>query len=492
MNDEQRQVIGDQIERDDPALTKLIIGREGPSFNPYNYRPHDCDWEREGNALGKNTHIEELVIKFSIDDATTDELHMFCRGLSGNKSIEKVVIERVDILNDIYNMLGPFFEQSGNIQHLVVFISRNEVSLISSDMVNKLSLLLKKFNTLKEFRITARLSNDAMKRLINSLGSHTRMTKLNLGLNRIGRSGMKALASLINSSSVADINLWSCGLTDETAVILSDALLGKNSVQKLNLAANPNIRIAGWGAVFDVLQSPSCLLENLRLYNGNTRTFSDVSLTYLTGCLAENITLKCLDLNNCEGITDYGWRSLGTVIENSNSTIEVINLSGNSISSDVLVSFANSMSNNKTLKGLYLGAYMRPNDPMNLAITSAADSYARLLCNDASIMDTYNSNHTLGYLIRPDLIRDRSEDHIPPRVLTPLHLNRNDNKAVSARRKIINSHFSGAELNMQPFIDMDLEMFPHVIAWMARDEHGGSLLYQFLRGIAPMLDDGSV
>jgi len=490
MNDEQRQVIGDQIERDDPALTQLIIGRKGPSFNPYNYRPHDCDWEREGNALGQNTQIKELVFKFSIDDVTTDELHMFCRGLSGNKSIKKVVIERVDILNDIYNMLGPFFE-SGNVQHLVVFISRNDqLSLISSEMVNRLSLLLKKFNSLKKFRITAQLSNDAMKRLINSLGSHTRMTKLDLSLNRIGRSGMKALASLINSSSVADIEFWNCGLTDETAIILSDALLGKNSLQKLNLAANPNITITGWGAVFDVLQSPSCLLENLRLYNGHT--FSDVSLTYLTDCLAGNSTLKCLDLNMCEGITDYGWRSLGTVIENSNSTLEVINLSGNSISSDVLVSFANSMSNNKTLKGLYLGAYMQPDNPMVLAINAAADSFARLICNESSIMDTYNSNHTLGYLIRPDLIRDRSEDHIPPRVLTPLHLNRNDNKAVSARRKIIYSHFSGAELNMQPFIDMDLEMFPHVIAWMARDEHGGSLLYQFLRGIAPMLDDGSI
>ena len=34
---------------------------------------------------------------------------------------------------------------------------------------------------------------------------------------------------------------------------------------------------------------------------------------------------------------------------------------------------------------------------------------------------------------------------------------------------------------MQPFIDMDLKALPHAIAWMAKDEYGSSLLYQFVR-----------
>ena len=34
---------------------------------------------------------------------------------------------------------------------------------------------------------------------------------------------------------------------------------------------------------------------------------------------------------------------------------------------------------------------------------------------------------------------------------------------------------------MQPFIDMDLKVLPHAVAWMARDEFGSSLSYQFVR-----------
>ena len=34
---------------------------------------------------------------------------------------------------------------------------------------------------------------------------------------------------------------------------------------------------------------------------------------------------------------------------------------------------------------------------------------------------------------------------------------------------------------MQPFIDLDLKALPRVIAWMAKDEYGSSLCYQFVR-----------
>ena len=47
----------------------------------------------------------------------------------------------------------------------------------------------------------------------------------------------------------------------------------------------------------------------------------------------------------------------------------------------------------------------------------------------------------------------------------------------AAHLKIIKTHFSGRDSNMQHFMDMDLSVRPHAIAWMARDDH----LCQFLR-----------
>ena len=43
---------------------------------------------------------------------------------------------------------------------------------------------------------------------------------------------------------------------------------------------------------------------------------------------------------------------------------------------------------------------------------------------------------------------------------------------------------------MQPFIDMDLKVLPCAIAWMARDEYGSSLLYQFVRYTAHFVGIG--
>ena len=58
----------------------------------------------------------------------------------------------------------------------------------------------------------------------------------------------------------------------------------------------------------------------------------------------------------------------------------------------------------------------------------------------------------------------------------------------AARLKIIQVHFSGREINMQPFTEMKMELSirPHAIAWMGRDNS----LYQFLRAMPSLLGNG--
>ena len=80
-------------------------------------------------------------------------------------------------------------------------------------------------------------------------------------------------------------------------------------------------------------------------------------------------------------------------------------------------------------------------------------------------MDTFCSNHTLqelsGYY-------DYSENRLPEDLSSLLQLNRENSKSQSARLKIIKTHFSGDNINLQPFADMKLKVVPHVIAWMGR------------------------
>ena len=95
------------------------------------------------------------------------------------------------------------------------------------------------------------------------------------------------------------------------------------------------------------------------------------------------------------------------------------------------------------------------------------------------MMDTFDSINSLQRICDQDS-NVNEESLLPSDLTTLLLLNQENTNTKAARRKILNVHFYG-DFNMQPFIDMDLKALPHAIAWMARDEYGSSLLYQFVR-----------
>jgi hypothetical protein len=63
-------------------------------------------------------------------------------------------------------------------------------------------------------------------------------------------------------------------------------------------------------------------------------------------------------------------------------------------------------------------------------------------------------------------------------IISALDCNRENSKSQGARLKIIKTHFSGRDCNMQQCMDM---AGPHAIAWMGRDDNN---VYQFLPGRA--------
>jgi hypothetical protein len=65
-----------------------------------------------------------------------------------------------------------------------------------------------------------------------------------------------------------------------------------------------------------------------------------------------------------------------------------------------------------------------------------------------------------------------------------LRLNKENSPNEAARLKIINTHFSGSEINMQPFMEINFSVRSHAIAWMAKDMH----LYRFLRTMPSLLE----
>ena len=79
-------------------------------------------------------------------------------------------------------------------------------------------------------------------------------------------------------------------------------------------------------------------------------------------------------------------------------------------------------------------------------------------------MATYRSNHTLEIICE-----DGYEDMFPQDLLSLLRLNRENSMSQAAGLKIIKTHFTGDDIDMQPSIDMELSALPSAIARMGRD-----------------------
>jgi Ran GTPase-activating protein (RanGAP) involved in mRNA processing and transport len=254
-------------------------------------------------------------------------------------------------------------------------------------------------------------------------------------------------------------------LDDTTAHSLANALVNDTRLKVLSLSNNPNITTAGWQALFGALQSPHCILQRLHLQENDLEDF-DVS--YLVNSLASNHTSRCLDMYWNHQVTSLGWRTFSAILQNSSSSLQKIDLRQNIIDDDTLSSLAHSLMRNTKLKELLLDEHLG-----SITITGW-DAISNVLCDKSSIDATFNSNHTLQYVVKHNY---RSEESIlPSDLITLLRLNRENTKIIeAARRKTIEVHFS-----LQTFIDMDLKTLPYAVAWMAKDGYGSSLLYQFV------------
>jgi hypothetical protein len=265
--------------------------------------------------------------------------------------------------------------------------------------------------------------------------------------------------------------------TEAAAFSLSSALLIQNKTLKclrLDFAELGLVSTASWNAVFHFLRSPESTLEDFEL-----DTFCDnEGFAALTNALANNNNLRHVKkLRLYENITEEGWVSFAAVLRNPNSTLERLDLTGNPLNEDcnnindrAVVSLAEALVGNNILRELILD---------RKAINIVA--FTRTLCNNSSIMSTYQSNHTLERLSYEDV-----EGVLADVLVQLLRLNRENSVSQAARLKIIKMHFSGREIKMQPFVEMELSLRPHAIAWMGRDNS----LYQFLRAMPSLLRKG--
>ena len=261
--------------------------------------------------------------------------------------------------------------------------------------------------------------------------------------------------------------LYLAHINEAAALSLSNVILRHTATLKtLRLSDSIEyITIAGWGALFHpLLQNPNSVLEKLDLSLSATNITDEVA-TALTIALANNSRLRKLDLSSNHDVTATGWVGFSVVLRNPNTALEILDLQDNDLNDQVITYFADALVNNNMLRDLNLNG-------TNVSYDGYA-AFTHTLCNNASILITYHSNHTLARLCANTYDGRR----FPEDLSSLLQVNRENSKSQAARLKIIKTHFSGRDSNMQHFMDIDLSVRPHAIAWMTRDDH----LCQFLR-----------
>jgi hypothetical protein len=202
-----------------------------------------------------------------------------------------------------------------------------------------------------------------------------------LDLSSCGAVNGIAGALAINNS-VKTMDISDSRITDAGAVEIADALAVNSSLKVLTMDRNDSVTAAGWVEFFNRLTDSACSLEELHIHSSE---IDDEGAAALVDLLVSLITLKCLKLTHCNVIATNGWRAIARVPQRSSVT--TLDLGGDNINGDTVISFATALATNKRLCSLKLNG------------GEIADriwrAFTNILCDNSSPQSTYYCNHTL-------------------------------------------------------------------------------------------------
>ena len=317
---------------------------------------------------------------------------------------------------------------------------------LSNNMIDEPLVLANMCGTIKSLDLSSNelITSEGWRSFFSSLQTRgAQLVKLGISYNNIGNEGEAALGRLLSNMS---------------------------TLKTLDMNNMEGISSQGWRTFFTSIQDSNMNLVKLDFSDND---IDDEGIQLLTRLVSRMSTLKTLNLKENQSVTPTGWQALSGYFQNINFALESLDLSDNNIEDDAVIAFTSALTNNKTLKLLDLHQDredFEDDEGDNELITERGwEAMSHLICNKTSIIDTYNSNHTLqgfGHLQNPNMPDDSS---VLDRLLSDLDLNENEDKVEVARQKILQTHFSTEDSpKMQEFLDMKLEVMPTAIAWIGR------------------------
>ncbi|KAL3067804.1 hypothetical protein OYC64_022114 [Pagothenia borchgrevinki] len=172
------------------------------------------------------------------------------------------------------------------------------------------------------------LSEISCSALISALKSNIHLRELDLSENALKDSGVELLRDLLESPDcrLETLRLRWCKLSEISCSALISALKSNIHLRDLDLSFNA-LQDSGVGLLRDVLESPDCRLETLRLRGC---WLSEISCSALASALKSNIHLRDLDLSDND-LQDSDGKPLRDLLESPDCRLETLWITGEPI-----------------------------------------------------------------------------------------------------------------------------------------------------------------
>jgi len=479
------------IKANDPDWDAFYVTFNGDRNPNFPFDPLSIDWEKEGFAISRSSHMKLLEIRDLQQE--TEEHYSYCernqeervrnakafyKAVAANRSIKYLTIEG----NITYGL-----EMKDTLAILRPFVQSN----------NKLCSL-----EIGDFELDARTTQILASALSNCAGSLR-----SFGLKRCDGLTGRAMEKIINAmkinSNITELCLDEIDIDDEVAAVLGNALTAPG-LKSLSLEGDYEMRSgsiseAGMEAISNGI-SQNTTLETLDFCHFPITVRGGLSLAEAisnnSALALKKLNLACAVQSTQFAPTPEGWAIFFACL--SNSPLQDLHLGGNNISDDVIpfmVECLNSMTsltelclwgcsdittsgwsdffrlskNNKSLRKCEMCV-------KHISNMSVIEAMSSTLCDGTSVESIFSSNHTLSS-IEPLFLMD-------PGIKLLLKMNENDDKVEVARQKIIKYYFL-EQNNLHELGRMDLGLLPRVLGYV--DKYEPTRLYEIVRAIPSLV-----
>ena len=405
---EKSNAILRRIEQNDPKLTSLAIVDRGHTRDYLKgcFWCYDgVDMSRLGNAIANNTQLREITFHNSSEWTHT---RSFFEGLQRNTAIT-----RLQLNGYVANAVLDNYVANNS--------SLKQISIMSYDLrdgvAGNFAKAMKKCPSLNTVSIVGKPKvDDASMRdfalgIIRGLSSLEKLfICLNVSTGIDGIQGAEAIGNLLQDPNCNLNTLMICwhDITNESVSIIVNGLIGNTKLKHLNLAGlgmpGRSMERSSCDSIVNLLQTPSCSLTDLSL---NFCGINNELVTVIISSLRGNTKMKHLDLSG-NSIGRSGCESIATLLQDTNSNISGINLSGCKIGNDCAALLAQALVGNNKLKRLDLA--------LNSGITESGwNAFSTILssCSNTTLSslgaDAENMPANLKSLLKLNLAVDNME-----------------------------------------------------------------------------------